>query len=139
MVKNFFNITSNPQKKKLLLQIQQSTSPPEITTHFTTLRTELSTLSDTLLSSELTLVEQFEEVLKEFERNYTELSSSITEFGATCFARMREIENEFHERLSEAVVVGVDRFIKGDVGEKGEVEDELRDVSFFFFFFWIFF
>ncbi|TPX64203.1 hypothetical protein SpCBS45565_g06062 [Spizellomyces sp. 'palustris'] len=120
-------------------RIQQSNNPGEIHSFFRNLREESNALSDGLLSHEMTLVEQFEDVLKEFERNYTELSSSITETGASSFARLRELENEFHERLSEAVLAAVDRFIKGDVARDtdkdkeglgfADVEDELRDVG----------
>ncbi|KAI9094323.1 hypothetical protein DFS34DRAFT_243321 [Phlyctochytrium arcticum] len=123
-------------KKRLLLQVQQSNNPHEIADCFRTLRNESRNLSDTLLSQEMTLVEQFEDVLKEFERNYTEMSSSINETGATSFARLRELENEFHERLSEAVIAAVDRFIKGDLNQDKDkdgmdlpdVEDDLRDI-----------
>ncbi|TPX55321.1 hypothetical protein PhCBS80983_g05416 [Powellomyces hirtus] len=132
----------NALKKKHILQIQQSTTASEISSLFGTLRSGVSQLSDTLLGHEMTLVEQFEEVAKEFERNYTETATSITETAASAFARLRELENEFHERLSEAVVAAVDRFIKGDAPAAGErrderdaggvaldlVEDELRDI-----------
>ncbi|KAI8914006.1 hypothetical protein DFJ77DRAFT_465521 [Powellomyces hirtus] len=131
----------NAVKKKQILQIQQSTTASEISSLFGTLRSGVSQLSDTLLGHEMTLVEQFEEVAKEFERNYTETATSITETAASAFARLRELENEFHERLSEAVVAAVDRFIKGDApgGERRDerdagggaldlVEDELRDI-----------
>lgn len=125
---------------QMLLDIQQSNSPAEITDLFRDLRDELSSLSDNLVSQEMTLVEQFEDIQKEFERNYTELATGTTETAATSFARMRELENEFHERLTEVVMVAVDKFIKGDVGGDAdgkeregtaistEMEDQLRDV-----------
>ncbi|KAJ3020829.1 Dynein regulatory complex subunit 3 [Thoreauomyces humboldtii] len=137
----------NANKKKQISQIQQSNNQSEILSLFQNLRDGVQQLSDTLISHEMTLVEQFEEVLKEFERNYTEMSSSINETAASSFARLRELENEFHERLSEAVLAAVDRFIKGDIaagaaaaageikkddkeggGVLDQVEDELRDI-----------
>ncbi|KAJ3159993.1 Dynein regulatory complex subunit 3 [Geranomyces michiganensis] len=128
----------NATKKKQIMQVQQSNTSSEIQTLFSTLRDAVLKLSDYLIAQEMTLVEQFEEVLKEFERNYTEISSTINETAGGAFARLRELENEFHERLSESVVAAVDRFIKGDIsGDKkdekdglglDQVEDELRDI-----------
>ncbi|KAI9002253.1 hypothetical protein BC832DRAFT_560967 [Gaertneriomyces semiglobifer] len=124
-------------KKRLLQGIHHTTHQGEVNDLIKRLKDEVTVLSDELVSREMTLVEQFEDILKEFERNYTEISSTITEMGATSFARLRELENEFHERLTEAVVAAVERFIKGDTGEKegregglteAEMDDALRDL-----------
>ncbi|KAI8816545.1 uncharacterized protein EV422DRAFT_545674 [Fimicolochytrium jonesii] len=121
------------EKKRTLLALTQSPAH-EIPSLLSALRSSLSALSDTLLTHEMTLVEQFEEVHKEFERNYTELASSVSETAASAFARLRECENEFQERLSEAVQSGADRLIKGEGaaqrGEEGgqEIEEDLRDI-----------
>lgn len=71
-------------------------------------------------------VEQFEELNKEYERAYLELTQGIHETGAAIFARLRELENEFHERLNEVIVHSFDRFNKGDIVE---ISDEIRDVK----------
>ncbi|KAJ3287744.1 Dynein regulatory complex subunit 3 [Borealophlyctis nickersoniae] len=112
-------------KKQLLRLIQNSRDAKEIDDALKTLKNETASLSDTLISHELTLVEQFEDVIKEFERNYTELCSGINEYGTTSFARLRELENEFHERFSEVILAAYDRFNKGDMED---MEDELRDL-----------
>ncbi|KAJ3221775.1 Dynein regulatory complex subunit 3, partial [Clydaea vesicula] len=83
-------------------------------------------LSDILMSHEMQLVEQFEDIIKEFERTYIELSAGITEIGQTSMSRIRELENEFHEKFSETVMLLFDRYNKGDVEE--EVEDSIRDL-----------
>ncbi|KAJ3041156.1 Dynein regulatory complex subunit 3 [Rhizophlyctis rosea] len=112
-------------KKQLLRQISLSRSSDETDALLHQLKSSLSQLSDFLLSSELTLVEQFEDVVKEFERNYTELSGGINEYAASSFARLRELENEWHERLSEVVLGAYERVAKGDVEE---VEEEIREL-----------
>ncbi|KAJ3037779.1 Dynein regulatory complex subunit 3 [Rhizophlyctis rosea] len=112
-------------KKQLLRQISLSRTPDETDDHLRTLKHSSQQLSDFLLSSEMQLVEQFEDVVKEFERNYTELSGGINEYGQNSFARLRELENEHHERFGEVVLGAYERFSKGDVEE---VEEELREL-----------
>lgn len=65
------------------------------------------------------------DVIKEFERNYNELSVEVTEKGQANFAQLREMENDFHERLTETVVASYERLTKGDLDE---LADEIRDV-----------
>ncbi|KAI8622252.1 hypothetical protein BC830DRAFT_1163028 [Chytriomyces sp. MP71] len=112
-------------KKKLLRILQTSRDTKEIDDAIKTLKEDTVKLSDDLMSIEMTVVEQYEDVIKEFERNYTEISSTVTEYGQASFARMREIENEFHERFSESILLTFERFSKGDLED---VEDELRDI-----------
>lgn len=85
----------------------------------------MNNVSDYFMDSEMTLIEQFEEILKEFERNYTEICGSITENGQTSFARIRELENEFHEKYSELILGIYERFSKG-AGE--EIDDDIKEV-----------
>lgn len=66
-----------------------------------------------------------QDVLKEFERNYTEICGSVTESGQGCFARIRELENEFHEKFSETILGQYERLSKGDIEE---VDDDIRDL-----------
>ncbi|KAI8834562.1 hypothetical protein BJ741DRAFT_565416 [Chytriomyces cf. hyalinus JEL632] len=112
-------------KKQLLRILQTSRDTKEIDDAIKTLKEDTSKLSDSLMAVEMTVVEQYEDVIKEFERNYTEVSMSVTEYGQGSFARMRDIENEFHERFSESILLTFERFNKGDLEE---IEDELRDV-----------
>lgn len=90
------------------------------------------------MSCEMVLVEQFEvnhflffekliskDVIKEFERNYTEICGSITEYGQSSFARIRELEGEFHEKFSETILGIYERLSKGDIDE---VDDDIREV-----------
>lgn len=82
-------------------------------------------ISDALMSHEMQLVEQFEEVFKEFERAYMELSAGVAELGQTAFARLREFEIEYHEKFTELIMQTFDRINKGDMDD---VEEELRDL-----------
>ncbi|KAJ3415179.1 Dynein regulatory complex subunit 3 [Chytridiales sp. JEL 0842] len=112
-------------KKTNLRLIQNSRDAKEIDDALKNLKDETHQLCDYLTGLEMQLVEQFEDVIKEFERNYTEICSTITEFGQTCFARLRELENEHHEKFSEIILASFDRFSKG---ESDDADDELRDI-----------
>ena len=85
----------------------------------------MSKLSDFFMDCEMTLTEQFEEILKEFERNYTEICGSITENGQSAFARIRELDNEFHEKYSELILAIYERFSKGEIED---LDDDIREV-----------
>lgn len=89
------------------------------------LRDNTSELSKFLMGAEMVMVEQLEDVLKDYERNYTEINTSINETGQASFARLRDIETEFHEKLTEAIMAMYDRFNKGDVEE---IDDDIRDI-----------
>ncbi|KAJ3000105.1 Dynein regulatory complex subunit 3 [Globomyces sp. JEL0801] len=113
------------KKKELLRIVQNSRNPKEVDDAVKELREITQTLSDFLMGAEMVIVEQFEEVIKEFERNYTELCNAINECGQTSLARLREIETEFLEKFSEAIMVMYERFNKGDIEE---IDDEIRDI-----------
>ncbi|KAI9179347.1 hypothetical protein H9P43_004666 [Blastocladiella emersonii ATCC 22665] len=89
------------------------------------LRTRITQLSDDLLTAELVLVEQFEDLAKEFERNYLDMCNAVKETATAAFARLRELENEHHEKVTETVLAAFERQAKGDMED---VDDALRDL-----------
>ena len=111
--------------KKQLFRTIHANKEVDIDDCIRKLKENTADLSDFLISHEMQLVEQFEEVIKEFERSYTELSSGINEVASNCFSRLRELETEYHERFTELVLACFDRFNKGDMDD---VPDELRDL-----------
>jgi len=111
--------------KKQLVRTIHANKEVDVDDCLKKLKDNTQELSDLLMGHEMQLVEQFEDLTKEFERTYTELSTTITELSQTSFARLRELENEFQEKFTEAVLASFDRFNKGDLDD---VEDELRDV-----------
>lgn len=106
--------------------VQVSRNAKEVDDALHKMRDETQLISDYLMSAEMVIVEQFEEVIKEFERNYTELCATINEFGQSSFARLRDLENEHQEKFTETIVAMFERFNKGDMDE---VDDEIRDVN----------
>ena len=81
-----------------------------------------------LMSREMTLVEQLEEVSKEFELNFSQMCSVALDTARQFFAKMRDLENDYHEKLVECVVNAFDQYAKAD---PEELSDVLREVSSF--------
>jgi hypothetical protein len=115
------------QKKILIKKITASRNTAEVDQAVKTLKDCTTELSNFLMSAEMIIVEQLEEVFKEFERNYIELCSSCNEFGQSSFARLRELENDHQEKFSETINALCDRFSKGDLDD---VDDDVRDVNY---------
>ncbi|KAJ1564306.1 Dynein regulatory complex subunit 3 [Cladochytrium tenue] len=113
------------EKKMMIRVVQSSRDAREIDETLKELKDKTSLLSDFMMGLEMQLVEQFEETTKEFERNYTELCSGVNEHGQACFARLRELENEHHEKFTECVMQTYERFAKGELDD---LDDDLRDV-----------
>ena len=106
--------------------MQNSRATKEVDEAIKELRELTKALSNFLMNQEMVIIEQFEDIIKEFERNYTELCNSISENGQSSFARLRDLETEFLEKFTEAIMAMYDRFNKGDIEE---VDDEIRDVT----------
>jgi hypothetical protein len=106
--------------------VQNSRATKEVDEAIKELRELTKALSNFLMNQEMVIIEQFEDIIKEFERNYTELCNSISENGQSSFARLRDLETEFLEKFTEAIMAMYDRFNKGDIEE---VDDEIRDVT----------
>ncbi|KAJ3337137.1 Dynein regulatory complex subunit 3 [Kappamyces sp. JEL0680] len=105
------------QKKELLKIVQNSRSSKEVDEAIKELRELTKNLSTFLMNQEMIIIEQFEEVIKEFERNYTEICNAISENGQSSFSRLRDLENEYLEKFTEAIMSMYDRFNKGDIEE----------------------
>jgi hypothetical protein len=109
----------------LIKIVHNSRSSKEVDEAIKELREMTLSLSNFLMYAEMVIVDQFEEIIKEFERNYTELCNHVSEYGQSSFARLRELETDFLEKFTEAIMAMYDRFNKGDIEE---VDEDIRDV-----------
>jgi hypothetical protein len=88
-------------------------------------REDLEKLVDDLVGLELSCVEQFEDLLKELERAISDIGNSAKEASVAGYTRLRELENEHHEKVTETIQSSVERQNKSDMDE---MDDALRDV-----------
>ncbi|XP_053327535.1 dynein regulatory complex subunit 3 [Spea bombifrons] len=85
---------------------------------------DVGRLMDALLTLELQLVDQLEEIIKEYERNVAELASSFLETVQGLMSQIRDLENHHHERLTELSITMLERVMKGEMDE--DMSDDVR-------------
>lgn len=87
---------------------------------------EVGKLWEKLMSLEVQVVDQLEEIIKEFERNLSEMVNNFVEQIQGYFAQLRDLENIQFEKLQELGLSTLERVIKGE--EPEDFPDDLRDV-----------
>ncbi|XP_033023731.1 dynein regulatory complex subunit 3 [Lacerta agilis] len=85
---------------------------------------EITKLSDVLMTEEMLLVDQLEEVIKDFERNIADLVSNFIENEQGMMAQCRDLENQHHEKLLEIAVNTLEKIVKSEFDE--EMPDDVR-------------
>ncbi|XP_053222176.1 dynein regulatory complex subunit 3 isoform X2 [Podarcis raffonei] len=85
---------------------------------------EITKLSDMLMTEEMLLVDQLEEVIKDFERNIADLVSNFIENEQGMMAQCRDLENQHHEKLLEISVNTLEKIVKSEFDE--EMPDDVR-------------
>ncbi|XP_062308146.1 dynein regulatory complex subunit 3 isoform X1 [Osmerus eperlanus] len=77
----------------------------------------ISLLCDSLMTLELQLVDQLEDIIKDFERNITDMVAGFVEIVQGIFAQCRDLENHHHEKLLEIAVATLERVAKNELEE----------------------
>lgn len=89
---------------------------------------EVNKLWDKLMSLEVQVVDQLEDIIKEFERNLSEMVNNFVEQIQGLFGQLRDLENLHFEKMHEPCFSFLEKMIKGDVPD--DFPDDLRDVIF---------
>ncbi|KAM6957037.1 dynein regulatory complex subunit 3 [Aplochiton taeniatus] len=85
---------------------------------------EIIQICDTLMTIELQLVDQLEDIMKDFERNISEMVASFIEVVQGIFAQGRDLENHHHEKLLEIAVATLEKVAKNELEE--DMPDDVR-------------
>ncbi|KAL2101181.1 hypothetical protein ACEWY4_002942 [Coilia grayii] len=86
---------------------------------------EITHLYEALMTLELQLVDQLEDIIKDFERNITDMSAAFVEHVQGVYPLLcRDLENHHHEKLLEIAVATLERVAKNELEE--ELPDDLR-------------
>ncbi|XP_032087001.1 dynein regulatory complex subunit 3 [Thamnophis elegans] len=85
---------------------------------------EITKLYETLMSLEMQLVDQLEEVIKDFERNILDLVSIFIENEQGLMAQCRDLENHHHEKLLETAINTLEKIVKSEYDE--EMPEDVR-------------
>ncbi|KAL6476923.1 hypothetical protein MHYP_G00154220 [Metynnis hypsauchen] len=97
-------------RRQVMAEMQKATDTKLLEAQASKYSDEISQLCDTLMTLELQLVDQLEDVIKDFERNISDLC--------------RELENHHHEKLLEIAVATLDRVAKNELEE--DLPDDVR-------------
>ncbi|CAH8659949.1 unnamed protein product [Heterobilharzia americana] len=90
-------------------------------------RKRIHDLWEKLMSNEMILAEQIEDVVKEFERNIRDMIAYFIESAQHYISKCREAANGFHEYLTEATLPFAERLGKGELTKTDQVLFTDRD------------
>ncbi|XP_053530952.1 dynein regulatory complex subunit 3 [Ictalurus punctatus] len=80
-------------------------------------RNEITQMRETLLTLEVQLVAQLEDIIKDIERNITDLVGGFIEFVQGIFAQCRDLENYHHEKVLNIAVATLEKVVKNELKE----------------------
>ncbi|XP_020669634.3 dynein regulatory complex subunit 3 [Pogona vitticeps] len=113
------------EKNSGALDVIQSLSDTQVTElKLAEYNEEISKLSETLMTLEMQLVDQLEEVIKDFERNIADLVSIFIENEQGLMAQCRDLENHHHEKLLETAINTLEKIVKSEFEE--DMPDDVR-------------
>nr|XP_056722452.1 dynein regulatory complex subunit 3 [Euleptes europaea] len=85
---------------------------------------DIRKLCETLMTLEMQLVDQLEEVIKDFERSIFDLVSIFIENEQGLMAQCRDLENHHHEKLLEIAINTLEKIVKSELEE--DIPDDVR-------------
>ncbi|CAG5132951.1 unnamed protein product, partial [Candidula unifasciata] len=112
------------EKQKLFVGLQALTDAKLMDKKLKDFYINITDLSDKLMTLELQLVDQLEEVIKDFERSMLELVGNFLETMHSCLTEMRETENSLNEKMTECASLALDKAAKNELDE--DVTEELK-------------
>ncbi|KAK6171385.1 hypothetical protein SNE40_019585 [Patella caerulea] len=112
------------ERKRVLAELGTITDNQVIDDKIEAYQSQINELWDKLMSLELQLVDQLEDVIKDFERNMQEMVSTFLENVKAHLTQCRDLENMHHERMMEISIVTLEKVIKNELDD--EITEELR-------------
>merc|ERR1711912_45084 len=79
------------------------------------LRSRTDTLKEKLLELEMFQIEQYEDLIGQFEEKYGSIKSYTLDACRIFFERMREMQNEYFEKVKEKAKELLERYQNGEV------------------------
>ncbi|KAK2915924.1 hypothetical protein Q8A67_000298 [Cirrhinus molitorella] len=98
-------------RRQKIAEMQQITDAELLEAHISSCQEQGNQLSETLMSLELQLVDQLEEIFKDFERNISDMVGGFIEF-------CRDLENQHHEQQLEIALATLEKVVKNELEEE---------------------
>ncbi|MBN3303924.1 DRC3 protein, partial [Amia calva] len=127
--------TFEKERQEVFRELQKMTEPKLLVTRLAQCVEETVQLCDCLMTLELQLVDQLEDIVKDFERNISDMVSGFIEtvqvllvstlpYWEFTFAQCRDLENNHHEKLLEIAVATLEKVAKNELVE--DLSDDIR-------------
>ncbi|XP_059373752.1 dynein regulatory complex subunit 3 [Carassius carassius] len=110
-------------RRQKIVEMQQITDVELLEDHISLCQEQASQLSETLLSLELQLVDQLEDIFKDFERSISDMVGGFIEYVQGIFAQCRDLENQHHEQQLEIALATLEKVVKNELEE--EIPDDM--------------
>ncbi|RXN19781.1 dynein regulatory complex subunit 3 [Labeo rohita] len=94
-----------------IAEMQQITDAELLEADISSCQEQANQLSETLMSLELQLVDQLEEIIKDFERNVSDMVGGFIEY-------CRDLENQHHEQQLEIALATLEKVVKNELEEE---------------------
>ncbi|XP_073689261.1 dynein regulatory complex subunit 3 [Garra rufa] len=105
-------------RRQKIAEMQQITDTELLEAHINSCQAQGNQLSETLMSLELQLVDQLEEIIKDFERNISDMVGGFIEYVQGIFAQCRDLENQHYEQLLEIALATLEKVVKNELEEE---------------------
>uniref|UniRef100_A0A3P8ZP13 Dynein regulatory complex subunit 3 n=1 Tax=Esox lucius TaxID=8010 RepID=A0A3P8ZP13_ESOLU len=114
-------------RRQVMSEMQQATDPRLLETQLNHCNDEINQLCDSLMTQELQLVDQLEDIIKDFERDILDMVAGFVEVVQGIYPLLphcRDLENHHHEKLLEIAVATLEQVAKNELEE--DMPDDVR-------------
>ncbi|XP_069036840.1 dynein regulatory complex subunit 3 [Lepisosteus oculatus] len=116
--------TFEKSRREVLGELQQLSDARLLETRLAESSEEVNQLCDCLMTLELQLVDQLEDIIKDFERTISDMVNGFIEVVQGIFTQCRDLENNHHEKLLEIAVATLEKVAKNELEE--DMPDDVR-------------
>ncbi|XP_016308057.1 dynein regulatory complex subunit 3 [Sinocyclocheilus anshuiensis] len=110
-------------RRQKIVEMHQITDVELLEDHISSCQEQANQLFETLMSLELQLVDQLEDIFKDFERNISDMVGGFIEYVQGIFAQCRDLENQHHEQQLEIALATLEKVVKNELEE--EIPDDM--------------
>ncbi|XP_032861804.2 dynein regulatory complex subunit 3 isoform X2 [Tyto alba] len=112
------------RNKRTLDEIQNASSYDIAESKQAEYKEDILQLSEALMTLEMLMTDQLEELLKDFERNIAAIASTFIENVKEIMTQCRDLENRHHGKLLEISVTTLEKSVKNELDE--DLPDDTR-------------
>ncbi|XP_053298670.1 dynein regulatory complex subunit 3 [Pleuronectes platessa] len=105
------------QHQERMVELRQLSDPDKLQVKIGQCNDAINQLSDSLMSLELKLNSQLQDIIKEFDINISDMVGSFTETVQGIFAQFRDLEDAYHQKVRDIASATLEKVASDSVGE----------------------